>query len=118
MRAGGLALAAAVAVSAACARHAEPARTPAPRVVAADELRAVIEPSKGRAVLVNVRATWCGPCRDELPALLWLRHTHGPRGLDVLLVSADGPEKADLARKFLELHHVDFETYLHADEEA
>lgn len=44
---------------------------------------------RGRVVLLNVWATWCTPCRWEMPAIQRLYDRLGPRGLVVLAVSED-----------------------------
>lgn len=43
----------------------------------------------GKVVLLNFWATWCGPCRMEIPSLIDLQRTHADRGLVVLGVSMD-----------------------------
>jgi len=45
---------------------------------------------RGRVVLVNVWATWCAPCRTEMPELDRLQRDLGERGLDVLHLSDEG----------------------------
>jgi cytochrome c biogenesis protein CcmG, thiol:disulfide interchange protein DsbE len=52
------------------------------RVVTSDSLR-------GRVVLVNVWATWCGPCRAEMPLLQRMYARHRAAGLVVLGLSVD-----------------------------
>lgn len=44
---------------------------------------------KGEVVLLNVWATWCKPCRQEIPALDSLHREFGPRGFRVVGVSID-----------------------------
>ena len=42
---------------------------------------------RGQVVLLNMWATWCPPCREEMPALDKLQKEHGDRGLVVVTVS-------------------------------
>ncbi len=48
--------------------------------------------TKGNVVLLNIWATWCGPCRYEIPELIKLHQTYGAKGFQVLGVSVDGTE--------------------------
>jgi thiol-disulfide isomerase/thioredoxin len=54
---------------------------------------------RGKVVLLNIWATWCAPCREEMPALDRLQARLGGPGFEVLAVSVDqqGPE---VARRF------------------
>jgi thiol-disulfide isomerase/thioredoxin len=47
---------------------------------------------KGKVVLVNFWATYCVPCRAEMPALVKLQEKYRAKGLLLLTVSADEPE--------------------------
>ena len=44
---------------------------------------------RGKVTIVNFWATWCGPCKAEMPILMRLQKVHGPAGLVVLGVSMD-----------------------------
>lgn len=45
--------------------------------------------TKGKAVVLNVWATWCGPCRYEIPELQKLQAENSAKGLEVIGVSVD-----------------------------
>jgi len=45
--------------------------------------------AEGKVTLVNIWATWCIPCRTEMPALEQLYHDLGPKGLRIVAVSID-----------------------------
>jgi thiol-disulfide isomerase/thioredoxin len=53
---------------------------------------------KGQVVLLNVWATWCGPCRDEMPSMERLHKELGPRGLKIVAVSVDAEPGTDAAK--------------------
>lgn len=55
---------------------------------------------RGRPVLLNVWATWCGPCEKEMPDLQRLHERAGPRGLVIVGVSIDQPGEAQAVRDF------------------
>lgn len=44
---------------------------------------------RGQVVLLNVWATWCAPCRLEMPSMERLHRELGPRGLKVVAISID-----------------------------
>ncbi|HYW06472.1 MAG TPA: TlpA disulfide reductase family protein [Longimicrobium sp.] len=56
---------------------------------------------RGRAVLLNVWATWCHPCRKEIPELQKLHVAMAARGLTVVGVSVDEPGQAGEIPTFL-----------------
>lgn len=51
---------------------------------------------RGKVVLLNVWATWCHPCRDEIPELQAIHEKYAARGLELVGVSVD-TESADAA---------------------
>ena len=55
---------------------------------------------RGQVVLINYWATWCGPCREEMPGLSRLARELGPQGLAVVGVSIDKGGR-DKVREFV-----------------
>ena len=55
----------------------------------------------GQVLLLNFWATWCAPCRREMPLLMQLQEQYGARGLRVVGVALDDVRKArDFARQY------------------
>lgn len=105
-----LALAALTAL-AGCARGERSAATPATMVAVGAPAPAyaattvvgapaALADLRGRVVLLNIWATWCKPCRQEMPALDTLQRRHAAEGLTVVGVSIDEPGERDRIAPF------------------
>ena len=64
---------------------------------------------KGKVVLVNIWATWCEPCRVEMPSIEKLHREFGGEGLEVLGISADYPGEQQAVRDFVKKYGLTFQ---------
>ncbi|MGF1468743.1 MAG: TlpA disulfide reductase family protein [Sandaracinaceae bacterium] len=69
--------------------------------VDAASLPATLRARPAPYLLVNVWSTWCEPCVEEMPELLRTARAYEPRGLEVVLISADPPSRRAAAVAFL-----------------
>jgi peroxiredoxin len=63
----------------------------------------------GKVLLVNLWATWCGPCRSETPELVKLHKEFQPRGVEMVGLSTENPDaSAESVRQFVRTYNVDY----------
>ncbi len=67
---------------------------PAWSLTALDGKNVSLSDFKGRVVLMNFWATWCPPCREEMPQLIALQKDLGKAGLTVVGISMDQEKEA------------------------
>lgn len=68
----------------------------------------------GEVLLVNFWATWCAPCRKEIPDLVDLQNEFGPQGLTVIGVSLD-QQGAEVVKPFLDEYAINYPIVLDAE---
>jgi cytochrome c biogenesis protein CcmG, thiol:disulfide interchange protein DsbE len=90
--------------------------TRAPNFAALTLDTALVEPRtktladyRGEVVLLNVWATWCTPCRVEMPSMQKLHESFAERGLRVVAVSVDDPGMEEAIREFAKEYGLTFE---------
>ncbi len=64
---------------------------------------------RGEVVLLNIWATWCGPCRIEMPSMQRLEEQLGPKGLKIVAVSVDVAGMENAINAFTEDMKLSFE---------
>lgn len=69
-------------------------------------VRRLVKNEGKKLMLVNVWASWCGPCVTELPELVTMNRMYRRRPFHLATITLDDPEKKDAALKVLREHHV------------
>jgi peroxiredoxin len=64
-------------------------------------VKRTLDAYKGKVVLVNVWATWCPPCRQEMPSMEALYKDFSPRGFQIVAVSVDDAGEEQKVRDFV-----------------
>ena len=92
-----------------------PLGEPAPdfALPALDNAEVRLADQQGQVVLVDFWATWCGPCKEELPHIETFHRQYADSGLRVLALSTDTDD--DAVQPFIDKHDYTF-TVLHADD--
>lgn len=67
-----------------------------------------LEDFRGKVVLLNMWATWCEPCKKELPELASLHRRHASRGFSVVGVSVDKPQALGKVRQLVGQFGIDY----------
>lgn len=64
---------------------------------------------KGKVLIVNFWATWCEPCRDEMPRFMTLQNQYGGQGLQFVGIAID---QADKVQQFASEIHLNYPTLI------
>jgi thiol-disulfide isomerase/thioredoxin len=64
--------------------------------------RQMVAAHRGKVLLVDFWATWCAPCREEMPKLVALRAAYSPEDFSLVTISCDEPEQERGAEAFLD----------------
>ena len=106
----------------ACAAFAQPAPAQAPPIfpdlefVGAEGGSVRLSELKGNVVLLNVWATWCGPCKKELPVVQRMYDTYSDRNFVVVAINVDADRKR--VAPFLKQFNISLPTYYASPEDA
>jgi thiol-disulfide isomerase/thioredoxin len=64
---------------------------------------------RGKVVMINIWATWCAPCRIEMPSIEELHQAYDAKGLKILAISVDDPGTEPQIRSFVKQYGLTFE---------
>lgn len=77
-----------------------------------DGLKNLIKNDSDTLRLINVWATWCGPCVTEFPSLVMINRMYRSRAFEFISISADEPDKKDKVLQFLKKQQASNTNYL------
>ncbi|HTD22848.1 MAG TPA: TlpA disulfide reductase family protein [Terriglobales bacterium] len=76
--------------------------------------RARLDDYRGKIVVLNFWATWCGPCKDEMPRLVEAEKEYSGRGVVFVAASLDDKKAHDKIAVFVNEHQVGFPIWVGA----
>src|SRR6185369_2824611 len=79
--------------------------------IAVDSIAQSLEQMKGKVVVLDLWATWCGPCRMEIPSFIKLQEKYQAQGLEIVGVSLDPITRggnAELVRRFMQENNINY----------
>lgn len=73
------------------------------------EKRVTLADYKGDVVMINIWATWCAPCRAEMPSMQKLHENYGDKGLSIVAVSIDDEYSQENIQSFASEYNLTFD---------
>jgi thiol-disulfide isomerase/thioredoxin len=73
-----------------------------------DDKPVVFESLKGKPLIVNFWARWCGPCRKEIPDLAEMHAKYKSKGLVIVGIAVEDPANRDSVREFAKAYEMSY----------
>jgi thiol-disulfide isomerase/thioredoxin len=80
-------------------------------------LKALLKNDTDKVRLINVWATWCGPCVTEMPEFVEINRMYRRRDFEFITISADKPDKKDKAQELLKKMQASNKNYIYHSED-
>lgn len=90
------------------------AKDSAPTVINSEGLQQMVAMNKGKVVLINFFATWCPPCREEIPGLVSLVKHYPADKFVIIGISVD--QDAPLVKPFMKKMGVNYSVFMAAED--
>jgi peroxiredoxin len=87
------------------------------QMIDANGIRKLVKNDSTKLRLINVWATWCGPCVIEFPELVSINRMYRRRDFELITISADAPAARDIALTFLKEQQASCKNYLFNSED-
>ncbi len=75
---------------------------------------ATLSAYKGRVIMINFWATWCPPCRQEMPSMELLFQEYNKKGFEILAISSDS-QGEKIVKPFMEFYELSFTALMDTD---
>lgn len=86
-------------------------------IIDANGIKELVKNDSGKLRLVNVWATWCGPCVVELDEFVSINRMYRGRDFEMITISADSPKSKDRVLSFLKARQASCKNYLFDSED-
>ncbi|MBL8150668.1 MAG: TlpA family protein disulfide reductase [Blastocatellia bacterium] len=81
-------------------------------MTAFDRKRLQLSDYRGKVVMINFWATWCGPCQQEIPSLIAIQEKYKQEGVEVLGISVDSADRVADVEAFISRYEINYRVAL------
>jgi len=83
--------------------------------ISADGIKDLVKNNSDKLRLINIWATWCGPCTTEFPEFISMHRMYRDRDFEFISISADDPDRKEKALKYLQKQQASCKNYIFSE---